>query len=277
MSEAALARYDRRLSPDERGTAIAGRLPLGIEEEAVLRSNGSGIDLTVLDGLMKDFDRRRDAGEWSNDRATADRWLAPRVHYALRLTRDIASDRRIWEWLAVRYQTHTFWRWLDTNAVTVTEDHWFGPIHKQVMARLWWGGELFRDGPDYSPVERAFVRQDLINSYLHRPLVRCRSLALGILEVVAPANAPNQKSASEVNDLARVLNFATAGAPPELETHLQQDDWSGYANWAFQDAEMPGSWDPLPRGPETEDTTGESLEGGLRVARRGWEFATAGR
>jgi hypothetical protein len=231
------------------------------------------IDVTVLDALMKEFALRRDAGAWSDDRAAADRWLAPRVHYALRLSREIASDRGAWEWLAIRYQDHTQWRWLDHNAGTVGEDHWFGPIHKQAMARLWWGAELFRNGADYRPVERAFVRQDLINSYLHRPLVRCRSLAIGILEVVSPPTNPTEKSAKEVNDLARVLNFATAGAPPELETNLQQDDWSGYAKWASSDAEMPQSWDPLPIGPQTEDTTDESLQGGLRVARRGWEFA----
>src|SRR4051812_8125011 len=117
MSDATLAKYNRRLSPDERESLLDGRLPASIEENAILRSDGSVIDLTALDALMKEFARTRDGGQWSDDRATADRWLAPRVHYALRLTRNVASDRGIWEWLAVRYADHTYWRWFDRNAV----------------------------------------------------------------------------------------------------------------------------------------------------------------
>jgi hypothetical protein len=189
------------------------------------------------------------------------------------LTRATAADRRLWEWVAVHFDEYTRWRWSDRDDVTIAPDRWFGAIHKQAFARLWWGAELFRDGGDYRPVERAFVRQDLINSYLHRPLVRCRSLALGILDVVVPAADPEQKSADEVNDLARVLNFATAGCPPEIETGLQQDDWAAFAAWTATAPEAPESWEALPTGPAASDTTDVSRAGGVAVAERGWGFA----
>jgi hypothetical protein len=281
MSEPILHRYSRRLSPADRGAALDRALPDTVTEEVVVRADGGTIDIAVLDALMDELYRRRDAGQWTDDRASVDRWLAPRVHHALRLTRELASDRTLWEWLAVRYANHTYWRWFDKGlergSVGISEDRWWGPIHKQVMARLWWGAELFRDGADYRPVERAFVRQDLINSYLHRPLVRCRSLGLGILDVVAPDDDLGSKTANDVNSLARVLNLATAGAPPELETEFQQDDWSAFAAWAGAVPELPDSWDPLPEGPRAEDTTEESLAGGRAIAERGWRFAEAAR
>src|SRR4051794_40777577 len=127
MSDAKLGRYVRRLSPDERGSVLDGQHPDGISEEPMLRADGSDIDLTVLDALMAEFVSRRASGQWNDDRATVDRWLSPRVHYALRLTRNLAADREMWEWLAVRYQDHTYWRWFDRNAVTVGENRWYGP------------------------------------------------------------------------------------------------------------------------------------------------------
>lgn len=277
MSEPVLLRYSRRLSPSERDAFLDDHAPAGVDEEPVHRANGAAIPIGVFEDLMYDLGVRRERGDWDDDRAASDRWLAPRVHHALRLTRDLASDRRMWDWLSVQTQTYLDWRWFDQKTGTISEDRWHGPIHKQAFARLWWGAELFRDGPDYRPVERAFVRQDLVNSYLHRPLVRCRSLALGILDVVAPAQDPAEKSSTDVNNLARVLNLATAGAPPELETGMQQDDWTSYTRWATQTFEAPANWDRLPDGPPAKDTTAESLSGGLRVALRGWAFATGSR
>jgi hypothetical protein len=272
MSEDVLCRYSARLSADDRGSVLDGQLPHGVEGMPVLRENGSTIPTAVVDSLMAECQRRRDDGAWSSDRTEVDRWLAPRIHYALRLTRQRASDRSLWEWLAMRYHEHTVWRWADPLTNVVGDDRYFGPIHKQVIARLWWGAEIFRNGPDYVPVERAFVRQDLINSYLHRPLVRCRSLALGIVDVLIPPGEAKEKSAAQVNDLARVLNFATAGAPPELETELQQDDFSALEMWAAKDPDLPPTWDAPISGPPCGDTTEGSLIGGRRIAERGWEF-----
>jgi hypothetical protein len=103
--------------------------------------------------------------------------------------------------------------------------------------------------------------------------VRCRSLALGVLDVVAPEGREEEFSAAQVNDLARVLNLATAGSPPEVGTDYRQDDIAAYATWVLEAAEVPPTWESVPNGPPCEDTTETSLDGGREIADRGWGYA----
>lgn len=238
---------------------------------SVVTRHGQPVTVAVLDSLMEQTGDRARLGIWE-DRAHSDRWLAPRLHYALRLLRAEAADRGIWQWIALRYSWYLAWRWADPDG-KVAEDRWWGPIHKQAFARLWWGAEIFRDGPDYRPVEQAFVFQDLPNSYLHRPLVRCRSLALAVVDRVAGSSSP---SANQVNSLARVLNLATVGTPPEVETGYQIDDLSTYQQWAASTIPLVDDWAPLPSGPPAADTTESSREGGARIVKRGWQYAKLG-
>lgn len=247
-----------------------------LETEIVTRIGGSEIRTAALEALFLEFHRRAEAGEWSKDRAVSDRWLAPRVHACLRLSRAQASDRSLWHWIAITIAPrYTAWRWVDQTGKTtvVTDDRWYGPIHKQSVARLWWGAELFRDGSDYEPVERAFIRQDLINSYMPRVLVRCRSFALGIVNALATKGG-EAMTAAQMNDLARVLNLVTAGRPPEAQVGFQSDDLWGAATWASSDAPVPSDWDIRPEGPRAIDTTETSLAGGLALAEHG--LMTAG-
>lgn len=254
---------------------------LGLEErEAVIRSGVAPAQAPVRDGsvrlravrsLFAAVDERIRAGEWETDRAVSDRWIAPRLHYALRLTRAEASPRGTWQWLSVQVADYVDWRWRDKGG-TVAENRWWGEVHKQALSRLWWGGELFRDGADYGPVVRAFIRQDLPNSYLHRPLARCRSLAVAIVNGLAPGDG-DIKSSDEVNDLARVLNLATAGCPPEIETGYITDDDAAYRAWASSYASVPETWDQLPEGPPAADTTPASIAGGQMIVARGAGYA----
>jgi hypothetical protein len=163
------------------------------------------------------------------------------------------------------------WRWAKPGGVA--DNRWFGSIHKQALARLWWAGELFRDGADYSPVERALVRQDIVNSYLHRPLVRCRSLGIGILNVLIPLDGGTVHSADMVNDVARALNLCTAGTPPEAEVGFRGDDITASIEWAQRQPEGLPSWDLLPLGPHGMDTTRDSVDAGTRIAERGLLYA----
>lgn len=232
------------------------------------RSDNSSIELDVLDALMAEVKSRSGEAVWE-DRTHSDRWLAPRIHYALRLLRSEAADRGVWQWLALRYSWYVEWRWAGVDDA-VADDRWWGPIHKQALARLWWGAEVFRDGADYRPVEKAFVFQDLPNSYLHRPIVRCRSLALAIVDRIDKSGTP---SSEQVNDLARVLNLATVGTPPEVETGYQSDDLYAYDSWCRSTPELPAGWDTLPFGPPATDTSSDSLQGASRIVERGWEYA----
>lgn len=245
-----------------------------LHSEPLTRAGGSRtIPLDGMISLMDEFNRRKNT--WG-DRAASDRWLAPRLHHALRLTRAEAADPDLWAWLGIRFLDYVEWRWSGKN--DTAENRFRGPVHKQAFARLWWGAELFRNGSDYRSVEKAFIFQDLPNSYLHRPIVRCRSLALALVELIAvddASGAGRPKSADDINDLARVLNLATAGAPPETETDFQQDDFVGYQRWVFQIPDIPESWDALPAGPGCVDTSTTSISGGTTIADRAWSYAHA--
>lgn len=269
MSEP-LQRIPRRLDQAERDLAIDGELDVELTVP-IGRAAGPDPAMKTMDALMQTAHDRQLSGEWP-DRATSDRWLAPRIHYALRLFRVEAADKGVWQWTALRYPWYVEWRWSDRDGV-IANDRWWGPVHKQAFARLWWGAEIFRDGGDYRHVERAFVFQDLPNSYLHRPVVRCRSLALAIVDRFGESGSP---TARQVNDLARVLNLATVGSPPEVETGYQNDDLDAYNAWVLADFGSPASWEQLPPGPPAADTTEHSKAGGERVVDRGWQFAGLG-
>lgn len=262
-----LCSIPRKLDDAQRVALLEGS---GLEEHSVPleRTGGPAPSLVALDSLMTAMRNLQLGGEWP-DRATSDRWLSPRIHHALRLFRGEAAERGVWQWIALRYSWYVEWRWSDRDGV-VAVDRWWGPIHKQAFARLWWGAELFRDGADYKPVERAFVFQDLPNSYLHRPVVRCRSLALAIVDRFGEAKSP---SAQQVNGLARVLNLATVGSPPEVETGYQNDDLDAYDAWVIEKYPIPAEWDHLPAGPQALDTTADSRAGGDSVVLRGWTYA----
>jgi hypothetical protein len=129
-------------------------------------------------------------------RSTTDAWLSPRLHSALRLTRREASEAGIWAFLAGLHPTGTAyvqWRWGDAEGSIAPIRH-VGRISHQAFARLWWAAELFRDGADYGPVQRAFSRSELINLCLDRPFVRNRAFALALVDVLS---AEGQEASSE--------------------------------------------------------------------------------
>lgn len=130
------------------------------------------------------------------------------------------------------------------------------------------GPEFADDGPDFAPVIRAFIRQDLPNSYLHRPFVRCRSLAQALLDVAAPACRETSVSADRVNDFARAVNLATAGAPPEAEVGHIADDVVAYLARVHEPALGPFDRETLPTGPACRDTSDGSLDRASAIAAR---------
>ncbi|MGY1763045.1 DUF6339 family protein [Geodermatophilus sp. SYSU D00779] len=264
-----LHRFTRELDGFERERLAEGGASFDALEKVVER-HGQTVPVDVLDGLMRRFHELVDQRRWASAEES-DRWLAPRLHAALRLTRSEAGHRGLWHWLALRYRGYVTYRW--TGAEGVARERWFGAINKQALARLWWGAELFRDGEDYSPVEFLFIRQDMPNSYLHRPLVRCRPLALGMVDQLQEIGGDEGPKASQVNDLARVLNLTTAGIPPEAETGFVRDDAAAYDAWLQAHFPPNHDWDKLPLGPSTGRRSDATETAGRRIAARGWALA----
>lgn len=207
------------------------------------------------------------------DQPASDRWLAPRVHATLRLTRAEAADRGIWWFLAgVPFREYVVWRWAGDDG-TVAGDRWGGPIHKQAIARLWWGAELLRNATDYSPVEQFFDNQDLPNSYLHRPFVRVRPVALGILRALQhAAEGGSGPTSKQINRVAAMVNLATAARSMDAATATYRPRIEDYLAWV---AEAPTTFDPSkdPVGPGDGSVPPELIEVGSVLGREILELA----
>jgi hypothetical protein len=263
-----LYRYTKELDGFERDRLGEGDVRLTDLEERVERA-GVPIHISALDSPMQHFRGLVDDKHWSSPELS-DAWLAPRIHATLRLTRAEAGDKGMWHWLALRFPDYVTYRW--EGSAGVAHDRWFGPVHKQALARLWWGAELFRDGPDYGPVDFFFARQDFPNSYLHRSLVRCRPLALGMIDKLREVSRTAAPKASHINDLARVLNLTTAGIPPEVETGFYRDDAEAYEDWIATPAQSE-VWDVPPAGPRTGTLPTAVKKAAFDIATRGWDLA----
>ncbi|CAN5346687.1 hypothetical protein BH24GEM3_BH24GEM3_07730 [soil metagenome] len=95
-----------------------------------------------------------------------DAWLAPRVHYALRLPRRLAADDGIWTWLALQCTEYLEKRWPEYEDKKTGVRKRMNPDRvrgrtlnlRNGLARLWWGAEMTRNGEDYTATETAFRR-----------------------------------------------------------------------------------------------------------------------
>ncbi|MEZ5343757.1 MAG: DUF6339 family protein [Acidimicrobiales bacterium] len=202
---------------------------------------------TVLDEAMRRFGPAMGT--------EADMWLAPRLHFALRLTRREAARRDLWRWFGCVFAPdYVRWRWGSPDGSfsgvnsAATNDRFVGPDYKQALARLWWMAELFRDGPDYSPVVQALGNQDVPNNLFrmdiahHRPTVQA---AVRVLE---------GRSGDEANALAKATNSAATtlvvdtiapDTPLDPEAQLAWVSADDVDVGRFLDEIPPGPTDPV--------------------------------
>ncbi|MGW2028817.1 DUF6339 family protein [Streptomyces sp. NPDC001356] len=199
---------------------------------------------------------------FEDDRRASDGWLAPRLHATLRMTRAEAGDRRLWNHLALLVAPdYVVWRWRG-NAEIAQSSRFCGPHYTQCFSRLWWAAELFRDGPDYRPVETAFTLQDILNTTLRLDVIDHRPTAHALLRVferLLSSGVP--RPADHVNALSSAVNAAgstlvydvVAPDDPQLVDELH--------DWIAQSEEAPPvRWDRLPEGPHDGRVPPDSVD-----------------
>ncbi len=206
---------------------------------------------------------------FASDRASADAWLAPRLHATLRLTRSEAGDKDLWAYLAmVVAPDYVLWRHLPAGdegarrAPVVQASRFVGSSSVQAFARLWWAAEMCRNGADYRPVETACGNQDFLNTALrlgvmdHRPTVLA---VIRVMENLAAADAP--RLGDQLNALCKAIGIAGSTlmyeviGPDELPDDGELLAWIGEA-----DSAPPVAWDRLPDGPDDGTAPATSVD-----------------
>lgn len=187
--------------PDEFFAAGGGWHP---EFEGLVTEEGR--DVAVMD-VVDLLDRART--DHADAPAQSDRWLGPRLHAALRLTRREASRREMWLHLAiVDGPDYVRWRWPNGR------ERFFGGAVTNGLSRLWWSTELFRQGVDYGPADRALQLQEVPNTVLKLVAVRNQPFCAALLEFIEHRRTDGSRLIGrQINRLATATNsqlFVTA-------------------------------------------------------------------
>ncbi|GAA0435584.1 DUF6339 family protein [Streptomyces luteireticuli] len=193
----------------------------------------------------------------------ADAWLAPRLHYTLRLTRADAADTSLWSFLALcTAPDFVQWRWgkaKENGRREVGQAARFcGSWHTQCFSRLWWAAELFRDGDDYGPVETACGNQDMLNTVLRQELVLHRPAAQALVRLL---EMEVLSTGREVNGLAKLAYAASSTLIYEDLALDELPDAEALQDWidSLDDA-VPTPHDRLPVGPDDGRVNPRSVE-----------------
>ncbi|MEV6231038.1 DUF6339 family protein [Saccharopolyspora shandongensis] len=199
---------------------------------------------------------------FSGARTASDAWLAPRLHASLRLTRREAADAGIWNYLALRLAPdYVLWRFPPRKAKETSEDQvnaarFVGQYHTQSFARLWWAAELFRDGPNYRPVEIFCGNQDMLGTTLRLDIALHRATAQALTQLLARGIVHTGR---EVNALAKAVNAAGTTLLFEALAETAPSDAGAYRDWVDRvGVHIP--YERLPEGPPDGSVPPESIE-----------------
>ena len=180
----------------EHGVSLEQLAPYTVDE-------GRQLDLRPFRRMIEAATRLTSGG------TDSDVWLAPRLHYALRLTRREAADKGLWAWLAlVEAEPFMRQRWTSANTGKVAVDRLAGRADIHGLARLWWGAELARNGSDYRPVQLMFTMQDIPNAWSRIDAWHNRALAVGAITYMATLNNGGHLGGDDVNALQKAVNSA---------------------------------------------------------------------
>ncbi|MEU3493662.1 DUF6339 family protein [Kitasatospora cineracea] len=206
---------------------------------------------------------------FADTRTEADAWLAPRLHATLRMTRAEAARPELWNFLALAVAPdYVLWRHLATGG---TEDgttkkvnlpRFSGPHDSQAFARLWWAAEMFRDGPDYRPVEVACGNQDMLNTALRLDAIDHKPTALAMAKVLEGLiRSGETRLGDRVNALCTAVNSAGSTLLYDVLAPDELPDQDALFAWIEEADSAPAvPWDRLPDGPEDGTARRSSVE-----------------
>ncbi|WP_438487272.1 DUF6339 family protein [Streptomyces sp. S186] len=195
--------------------------------------------------------------------AASDAWLAPRLHYTLRMTRAEATESALWNFLALcvapDFVQWRWGRWKDGDRREVGQAARFcGPWFTQCFSRLWWAAEIFRDGKDYGPAEIACRNQDVLNTYLRQELVTYRPAARAVVRML---EQEMMRTGRQVNALTKLAFAASATKIYEVLAPDDPQDFGALQDWIeSRDSAMAAPGDRLPLGPDDGGVSKHSVE-----------------
>lgn len=198
---------------------------------------------------------------YEDRRADADAWLAPRLHATLRMTRAEASDRGLWNHLAMLVAPdYVVWRHKGSEVAETTR--FSGRTDLQAFSRLWWAAELFRDGADYGPVESVFAYQDIVNSIMRSGVIDHRPTAAAMLRVIQRlVDEKVARISDHVNALSRAVNAAGSTLMFDALAPDTPPDNDALRGWIAESAHVAAvQSNYLPDGPDDGVVNRNSIE-----------------
>src|SRR5690606_30391159 len=191
-------------------------------------------------------------------RTLADALLAPRRRATLRLTRQKSTDTRLWNHLSLAVvPDYVVSPHLTEPYRRVATWRFHGTVDRLCFSRLWWAAELFRNGPDYRPVEVACGNQDLIHTVLRRDLIDHRPTAQALVRLLQDGKVTTGR---EINGLSVAVNAAGATVNYDVLAPDEPRDPDRLRDW-IQEAQTapPVSRHVLPEGPDEDPVPEESV------------------
>ncbi|WP_369068366.1 DUF6339 family protein [Kineococcus terrestris] len=215
------------------------------------------------------------------ERAKSDAWLAPRLHSVLRLSRREAARRPFWLYVSlVVCPDYVRWRWAPIKSgepvpgEPAAADRFHGDPTKHALARLWWGAELFRDGPNYTPVVKAYGNQDLMNNLFRMDIAHHRPTVQAAVTVLFPEGG-KPLGGDAANALAKAANAAASTLLVDAIAPDEPLDASSREAWMKDAVDALRIVDRMPEGPDDPrvpthsiDKMTELMDELLRAAKR---------
>jgi len=187
------------LTPDVR----AGRAEPALDGSREPLGGAIELDVDLVEALVEHALAHEDL----DVEGALDAWLAPKLHYIMRLPLRVAADRGFWAWLALgpcrKYVLHR-WKRLGTDGVTAYR--FTGDVTRNAVARLWWYAEMARNGPDYRYVEEAFKDTGTLQYAMELAYSRYRPAVIAFVRVARAHEGGSPLKFEEMKLLSKRIN-----------------------------------------------------------------------